>query len=176
MSKALLLIDMQRFVENRIEQGIHYYPQDAISNMRYVLNRFRMNNEMIIHIIHQTPMEGSLLHENSPYYTLMDDFKNASSEVLFVKQTSSAFASTQLKQYLENNAITELVVIGAVAGFCVNSTIRHGADLGIIMTVVSDAVISFDLPDLQCEAKNIHDVTIGLLQSDFAKISLASSY
>lgn len=176
MSKALLLIDMQRFIESRIEKGIHCYPQNAISNMRYVLNKFRMNNEMIIHIVHQTPMEGSLLHENSPYYTLMDDFKNEASEALFVKQTSSAFASTQLKQYLENNAITELVVIGAVAGFCVNSTIRHGADLGLEMTVVSDAVISFDLPDNQCEAKNIHDVTMCLLKADFAEISLSSEY
>lgn len=176
MSRALLLIDMQKFVENRINSNIKYYPQDAIDNMLYVLNQFRINKETIIHVIHQTFAEGSLLHEMSPDYVMMDDFKNEPSEALFVKHTSSAFASTNLKQYLENNSITEIVVIGAVAGFCVNSTVRHGADLDLNMTVVSDAVISFDLPNPKCEAENIHYITMSLLNIDFANISLSSEY
>ncbi|MEB6378582.1 isochorismatase family protein [Leclercia adecarboxylata] len=32
-----------------------------------------------------------------------------------------------------------------MAGFCVNATVRMGADLGLQMTVLRDAVISFEL-------------------------------
>jgi isochorismate hydrolase len=41
MAKALLIIDMQRFVEDRINKGVGYYPSDAISNMRHLLNKYK---------------------------------------------------------------------------------------------------------------------------------------
>lgn len=44
------------------------------------------------------------------------------------------------------------------------------------MTVVKDAVISFDLPGGKGEAKNIHDVTMNLLASDFAKITSSNEF
>ncbi len=33
MSKALLIIDMQNFVTQRIQQGVDYFPQNSIENM-----------------------------------------------------------------------------------------------------------------------------------------------
>ncbi len=47
---------------------------------------------------------------------------------------------------MRERGITHLVVVGAVAGFCVNSTVRAASDLGFAVTVVTDAVIGFDLP------------------------------
>lgn len=176
MAKALLIIDMQRFVEDRINKGVGYYPSDAISNMRHLLNKYKKNNTLVIRVIHQTDAADSILNENSPYYQFVSGFENEAGEPVFVKETSSAFASTKLKRYLDDNAVSEVVVIGAVAGFCINSTVRHGADLGVKMTVVKDAVISFDLPEGKGEAKNIHDVTMNLLESDFARITSLNEY
>ncbi|VDZ83364.1 Uncharacterised protein [Kluyvera intermedia] len=62
-----------------------------------------------------------------------------------------------------------MTVIGAVAGFCVNSTIRSGTDLGLVMTVVRDAVLSFPLEGENLGAKAIYDVTLGLLEAGFAR-------
>lgn len=47
-------------------------------------------------------------------------------------------------------------MIGAVAGFCVNSTIRSGSDLGLAMTVVRDAVLGFPLEGDGLDAKAIY--------------------
>lgn len=176
VTKALLIIDMQRFVEDRINKGVDYYPYDAISNMKKILNKSIENNILVVRIIHQTDGIDSILNKKSPYYQFISGFENKEDEPVFVKDTSSAFASTKLKSYLDDNAVSEVVVIGAVAGFCINSTVRHGADLGIKMTVVKDAVISFDLPDGKGEAKNIHDVTMNLLASDFAKITSSNEF
>ncbi len=37
MSKALLIIDMQNFVAERIQQGVEYFPQASIENMTAVI-------------------------------------------------------------------------------------------------------------------------------------------
>ena len=170
MSIALLIIDVQNFVEHRINNGIPYYPHSALNNMGEILKNFRSNNHHIIHIVHQSTEEDSLLHPQSPYYPIMDNVKNNADEPVFIKTTSSAFASGEVKRYLDEHTISEVFVIGAVAGFCVNSTVRHGSDLGISMTVFRDAVISFALSDDEGEEKTIHDITMKLLASDFSKV------
>ena len=91
-------------------------------------------------------------------------------EPIFIKTSSSGFATTDLADYLRNAGISHLVVIGAVAGFCVNSTVRAGSDPGVRMCVVRDAVLGFDLPSANLSARAIFDVTIGLLEADFAKV------
>jgi nicotinamidase-related amidase len=92
-------------------------------------------------------------------------------EPVFIKKSSSGFATTDLAKYLTAGGITRLFVTGAVAGFCVNSTVRAGSDLGFDMTVVRDAVIGFDLPSANLDAHTIFDVTMGLLEADFAKLA-----
>lgn len=170
MCRALLIIDMQKFVEQRIEQGIHFYPPHAIANMLHVLNLFRETQEHIIFVMHQTPEKGSLLHQDSSAFPLIEKMENKKHELIVLKTTSSAFASTTLEQDLHVLGINEVVVIGAVTGFCVNSTVRHGADLGFKMTIVEDATISFDVINQNLTAQHIHATTIGLLAADFATV------
>ncbi|MBW9402272.1 isochorismatase family protein [Leclercia sp. EC_58] len=175
MSKALLIIDMQNFVTERIQQGVDYFPHNSIENMTSVIEKFRKSGRPVIHVRHQTPEQGSLFHPRSPSSLPMDAFKELANEPVFIKHTSSAFSSTELMPYLQDAQISEVVVIGAVAGFCVNSTVRMGADLGLTMTVVKDAVLSFELRQSQLSAKVIHDVTLALLAADFAQVTDATA-
>ena len=170
MSAALIIIDMQKYVIDRISNGVEMYPDNAIQNMESILDKFRCAGDPVIHIRHQTPGESSPLHQNSPLARVMEGFEEKEGEPVLIKHTSSAFSSTDLFSHLKSNHIDECVVIGAVAGFCVNSTVRAGADLGLKMTLVKDAVISFALEESNLEAKTIFDVTIGLLAAGFAKI------
>ena len=100
----------------------------------------------------------------------MPEIEPLADEPVFVKSTSSPFASTGIESYLRDNRIETLVVTGAVAGYCVNTTVRVGSDLGFTMIVVRDAVMGFDLPDENLSARAIFDVTMAHLQSDFAKV------
>jgi len=176
MSNALIIIDMQEFVNDRISNGVDAYPADAIANMRAVLDTFRRSGHPVIHVRHHTPGEGSPLHATSPLAHVVEGFEEINGEPVLIKHTSSAFASTDLAACLSERAIDECVVIGAVAGFCVNSTVRAGADSGFNMTVVKDAVLSFGLEGATHDAKNIHDVTIALLQAGFAKITETKAF
>lgn len=91
-------------------------------------------------------------------------------EIVVVKKSSSAFATTNLENHLRVADVSHLYVVGAVAGFCVNSTVRSASDLGFKVSVVRDAVIGFDLPSANLDAQTIFDVTMGLLEADFAEV------
>ncbi|ESK36263.1 hypothetical protein P256_02570 [Acinetobacter nectaris CIP 110549] len=170
MNQALLVIDMQIFIQNRIEKGISFSPKNVITKMVDVLTKFRDSDQLVIHVMHETIPLGSTLHKDSEFYPMMKATKSIIKEPIFIKNTSSAFASTNLESYLKEMNIDKLVVIGGITGFCINSTVRHGSDLGFKMSVVDDAIISFDLPNEGIKGSTIHDVTIALLNSDFAKI------
>lgn len=172
--KALLIIDMQHFVVERIERGVQYYPENCIENMKRVLEKFRQAGQPIVHVRHQSAEQGSPFHESSPSSVPLASFQALAEEPVFIKSTSSAFSATDLLSYLQTARISELVVIGAVAGFCINSSVRAGADLGLKMTVVKDAVISFELDQYELGAAQIHNVTLALLDADFASVIACS--
>ncbi|WP_333497254.1 isochorismatase family protein [Kluyvera sp. CHPC 1.251] len=166
--QALLVIDMQRFVSDRITRGVEYFPAASIENMKTILASFRAAGKTVLHVRHETTEPGSDLQKDSPHFPPVEGFEEQGEENVFIKRTSSAFSSTDLYQWLQRENINELTVIGAVAGFCVNSTIRSGADLGLHMTIVRDAVLSFPLGEgLSAEA--IFNVTLGLLEAGFAR-------
>ena len=176
MSKALLIIDMQNFVAERIQQGVDHFPHTSIENMTSVIEKFRKSGTPVIHVRHQTSEQGSPLHHSSPASQPLESFEERPGEPVFIKHTSSAFSSTGLLAHLQEANISEVMVIGAVAGFCVNSTVRMGADLGLKMTVLKDAVLSFELEKSQLSAKAIHDVTLGLLEAGFAQVTDAATF
>lgn len=171
--KALLIIDMQMEMQRRIAAGFECVNADAPERIDLLTTLFRGNKLPVLHVRHRNDAAGSPFAVDAAGYTPMACSKAAAGEPVFVKTTSSAFASTDLTEYARGIGITELVVVGAVAGFCVNSTVRSGSDLGFKMTVVRDAVIGFGLPKAELSAQAVFDVTMGLLAADFAEMIVA---
>lgn len=168
--KALLTIDLQMEMQHRIDKGRDCVNPDAAAPVTALIDAFRQQAWPVIHIRHRDDTPGSPLHADATGYPPMACAAEKEGDAVFVKRTSSAFASTDLAAYLREKGVTDLVVTGAVAEFCVNSTVRQGADLGFAMTVARDAVIGFDLPDAGLSAQAIFDVTMALLQADFARV------
>jgi nicotinamidase-related amidase len=166
--KALVIIDMQMEMQHRIDAGRDCVNPDAPSRIAALSEAFRKSGQPVIHIRHSADDPASPFHADAAGYPPMPCAEAIAGEPIFLKRTSSGFASTDLEAYLRENGITDLLITGGVAGYCVNSTVRAGADLGFNMTVVEDAVIAFDLPRLS--ARTIFDVTMAHLESDFAKI------
>ncbi|WP_313350996.1 isochorismatase family protein [Paracoccus sp. (in: a-proteobacteria)] len=173
--KALIIIDMQLEMQHRIEAGRDCVNAEAPMRIKALAEAFRQKGLPVIHIRHRDGNPQSPLNADAAGYPPMACAEAVKGKVIFVKQTSSAFASTDLVAHLRDEGITDLVVTGAVAGFCVNSTVRNGADLGFRMTVVQDAVIGFDLPSAGQSAQVIFDVTMAHLEADFARLVDASA-
>lgn len=172
--KALIIIDMQMEMQNRIKAGRDCVNEGAPEQIAALAGVFRLQGFPVIHIRHRDDNPESPFHVDAAGYPPMPCAEAVEGEAVFVKQTSSAFASTDLARHLKDEGITNLVVTGAVAGFCVNSTVRNGADLGFDITIVRDAVVGFDLPAAGLTSKVIFDVTMAHLEADFARIADAS--
>lgn len=168
--KALMIIDMQQEMQRRIDAGRDCVNPDAAVRIAALAAAFRKVGLPVLHVRHRSDDPAAPLHPDAAGYPAMAGAEALDHEPVFIKTTSSAFASTGLSDHLRAQGITHLIVTGAVAGFCVNSTVRSGSDLGFQMTVVRDAVIGFDLPGKQQTAKTIFDVTMAHLEADFARI------
>ena len=175
MTKALIIIDMQMMMQHRIDAGRDHVNPDAPARIAELAVAFRHKGWPVIHIRHRDENPDSPLHHEAQGYGPMPCAEALENEPVFLKRTSSGFASGDLGAYLRGNGIADLIVTGAVAGFCVNSTVRAGADLGFDMTVARDAVIGFDLPAANLSARTIFDVTMAHLEADFAKVVATSS-
>jgi len=175
MSTALLIIDMQMMMHDRMTSGRDHVNSGAPANIASLANQSRNAGLPVIHVRHRDDTVGSPLHPESAGYQPMPCAVAREGEAIFIKTTSSAFASTELGTWCRSQGIQDITVVGAVASFCVTSAVRTGADLGFNMTVVSDAVIDFDLPNAGLGAQDIFNVTMGLLKADFAKVVTAQS-
>lgn len=170
MNSALVIVDMQMVMQQRIGSGRDHVNPEAPEQVARLVAAFRGAGKPVIHVRHRDDYVTSPLHPDAPGYQPMPCAQELENEPVFVKTSSSGFATTDLADYLRKNEISKLVVTGAVAGFCVNSTVRAGSDLGFQMTVVRDAVLGFDLPSANLSARAIFDVTMGLLDADFAEV------
>lgn len=171
MANALLIIDMQQFVQQRIDQGVDTFPHQAIENGLSILNAYRQQQRPVIHIYHHDLDSTGTLHPDQAAAMPLEGFQPLPNEKFFIKHGSSALSHTGLYSHLMTEGISHLTVIGAVAGFCVNSTVRAAADLGLSVTIIDDAVVSFALAGTPFNAELLWQSTLALLAADFAVLS-----
>lgn len=168
MTTALLIIDMQMLMQHRLDSGREHVNPQTPENIAALAAAFRAAGKPVLHVRHRETDPDSPMHPDAAGYPPMPCAEALEGEPVFIKNTSSAFASTDLESWLHETGIAQLYVTGAVAGFCVNSTVRAGSDLGFKISVVRDAVLGFDLPGSGLSAQVIFDVTMAHLASDFA--------
>lgn len=175
MKAALVIIDMQMLMQHRLDAGRDHVNGEAPEVVAALAAAARKTGRSVIHVRHAEPDPASPMHDGAPDQKVMPCAEAIGDEPIFVKRTSSPFASTDLEKHLRDSGIDTLIVTGAVAGFCVNTTVRVGCDLGFKMIVVRDAVLGFDMPSENLSARTIFDVTMAHLKSDFAEIVDSSS-
>jgi nicotinamidase-related amidase len=81
---------------------------------------------------------------DSPGFQLVPEVAPLPSEAIFDKITMSAFESTPLDIALRDCGINAFIIAGVATEIGIEPTVRHGADLGYIPIVVTDACGSGD--------------------------------
>src|SRR5262245_51789601 len=76
---------------------------------------------------------------DSPGFQLVPELNPLPSEVVFDKITMSAFEGTPLDISLRDCGINSFIIAGVATEIGIEPTVRHGADLGYIPIVVTDA-------------------------------------
>jgi DNA-binding MurR/RpiR family transcriptional regulator len=91
-------------------------------------DRSRYHARVGLHVPPGAP-DGEILEEVAP----------APGEVVVAKTTSDAFIGTGLERLLRNLGAEQLVVGGVLTNECVESTVRHAADVGFEVILAEDA-------------------------------------
>jgi biuret amidohydrolase len=76
---------------------------------------------------------------DTPGFQLAPEFTPRPSEAVFDKLTMSAFEGTPLDIALRDCGVTAFLIVGVATEIGIEPTVRHGADLGYVPVVVTDA-------------------------------------
>lgn len=112
-----------------------------------LIEAWRLAGRSIIHVRHDSIVDGSTLHPSNPGNQFRPGFGPRGDEHLITKSVNSAFIGTDLDLRLKRLGVRHVVTFGISTDMCVSTTVRTGANMGWDMILAADACDCFDLPD-----------------------------
>ena len=94
-------------------------------------------------------------------------------EAVVIKTVASGFVGTSLGSDLRADGVERVVICGATANHCAESTARSAGNMGFDTVYASDAVWAYGAtgPDgTEHSAEQIHSVTLCNLHGEFANV------
>jgi biuret amidohydrolase len=76
---------------------------------------------------------------DSPGFHLVPELAPRDSEAIFDRLSMSAFEGTPLEFALRDAQVTAFVIVGVATEVGIEPTVRHGADLGFVPVLITDA-------------------------------------
>jgi nicotinamidase-related amidase len=158
---ALIVIDVQAFY---FPGGFMPLvgPEKASANCGKLIERFRSEDLVIVHVEHNVSKDGAFHPDVTP----------ADGEKVIMKDEVSAFNGTELLEFLRAEAIDRLVICGMQTHMCVEGAVRAGYDLGFECVLVEDACATRALSwgDSEIDAAGVHASTLATLKGGYAAV------
>ena len=170
---ALILIEIQKGFDDVEYWGGQRNNPDAENNAGELLELWRKNQLPVFHIQHCSSTPTSLLNETNEGNQFKDIVKPINDEPIIKKNVNSAFIGTNLKELLDNEKITKLVIVGLTTDHCVSTTARMAGNFGFDTFLVSDATATFNKKGIDGQnfsAELIHETTLASLNGEFASV------
>lgn len=173
MTTALLVIDVQMALAHEDANGAERSCPGAEANIAALLAGFRGAGRPVIHIHHHGTDPGDPFHPDAPGSQVQPVAAPEAGEPVVIKTGSSGFVGTPLLALLRDAGVTRVVLCGATANHCVESTARSAADHGFRPVYAADAVWTYGLtgPDGQTHsADQVHSVSLATLEGEIATV------
>ena len=153
-SSALLIVDMQQGLFNGAERP--HEAERLLANVQLLIGKARAAGAPIYAARHTGP-DGSPIAAGSAAWQLLAalDLDPARDKV-FDKRRPSCFHGTGLARQLAEAGVGELHVAGLKTQYCIDTTCRAAADLGLKVVLVADAHSCMDTPALPAGAIVAH--------------------
>lgn len=174
--RAFILIDLQN---DYYEGG--KFPlvgvKEATNNAATLLNEVRKSKDeyIVIHVRHEFPVDP----KDAPFFgkgtegsQINEIVKNEPNEIVITKNHPNSFIQTDLQKILDDNKISELIIVGAMTHMCIQGTSRAASEKGYKVTVIEDAVATRDLEfdGLVVPAKHVAATVFSTLSFAYAKV------
>ncbi|EEQ89068.1 hypothetical protein RJZ56_006839 [Blastomyces dermatitidis] len=94
----------------------------------------------LVHIVHQTAADAPVFTTGTTLADEFEELKPLEGEKVITKKFPSAFAETDLHEYLQSLGARKIVLVGYMAHVCVSTTARRAAELAYDIVVAQDGV------------------------------------
>jgi nicotinamidase-related amidase len=141
---ALLVIDVQ----DSFKVGPRWARRNNPAfekNVSALVQAYRAAHLPVVFFLHTDSDEA--FAKDSPSFTLMDFLKPGKDEPVMVKNTRNCFTSTTLQPYLIEKGVRRVSITGIQMEQCCETTARIAADLGYAVDFVTEATMTFPIPN-----------------------------
>lgn len=177
--QALIVIDIQNeyFEEGKLTLS---NPVETSLTAQKVLQYFRQKELPIAHIQHLSanPEAIPMFVEGTNGAEIHKNVQPLEGENVFKKYYPNSFKDTSLLDYLKENNVTEVVIVGMMTQMCVDSTTRAAFDLGFKCTVISDACDTLDLEfdGKKVKAEDVQTAFFAAISFIFAEVKKSEDF
>ena len=168
---ALIVIDVQEAIDDP-RWGPRNNP-GAEAVIAELIAAWRAQALPIFHIRHDSTEPNSAYRPNTPGHPFKPEAAPLAGETVIGKSANSAFIGTALEEALDAVGATTLVVCGVLTNNSVETTVRHGGNLGYRIFVVADACWAVDKHDLSGRlwpAADVHALSLANMQGEYAEV------
>jgi len=178
METALILIDIQN---DYFPGGNMEVPGslEASLRAREVLDLFRKRAMPVIHVRHVSVRPGATFFlPGSRGVEIHENVRPLSTEALIEKNYPNSFRDTPLREILEKEGITRLVIAGMMTQMCVDATTRAAFDYGFGCTLVHDACAARQLSfgGATVPGAHVQSAFLAALNGLYARITSAGEF
>lgn len=170
--RALLVIDVQ----NEYFTGslkIEYPPvTSSLNNIGLAMDAAHAAGVPVVVVQHDSPVGAAVFAKGSPTWQLHPVVASKPADHHINKTMASAFAGTDLAQWISQNAIDTLTVVGYMTHNCDAATIFHATHAGLQVEILGDATGSLPYENAagKASAEEIHRVFCTVFHSNFAAV------
>ncbi len=143
-------------------------------NVSALVEAYRAAHLPVVFFLHTDSDEA--FAKDSPSFKLMDFLKPRKDEPVMVKNTRNCFTSTTLQPYLIKKGVRRVSITGIQMEQCCETTARIAADLGYAVDFVTEATMTFPIPNWdkpgeELGVEEIRERTEYALRRRFARIT-----
>src|SRR5256712_2654415 len=114
-------------------------------NVSVLVEAYRAAHLPVVFFLHTDGDEA--FAKDSPSFKLMDFLNPRKDEPVMVKNTRNCFTSTTLQPYLIEKGVRRVSITGIQMEQCCETTARIAADLGYAVDFVTEATMTFPIPN-----------------------------
>jgi len=170
---ALILIDIQHAFDDEEYWGGTRNNPNAEENAKRLLDYWRENGLPLFHIQHISKDPDAKHGLNTSGHIFKDIVKPLPGEIVIQKSVNSSFIGTDLKEQLDKEGLTTLVIAGLTTDHCVSTTTRMAGNYGYQTYLVSDATATFGKKGIHGEyydGEMMHRTALAQLNEEFATV------
>lgn len=143
---ALLVVDVQ----NALVEEKPYEIEKVLENIKKLIKACRESNTEVIYVQHNDK-DGGELEIGAHGWKIYEEIAPEDGEKIINKNYNSAFKETELKEYLKEKGIEQLIITGMQTDYCIDATCKVAFEYGFKLIIPEKTNTTFDNGKISAE-------------------------